>query len=279
MKLACCTILYSRYSLEHAIDALAQIGYLGIEVWTGRPQMYRHDLDDELPRLRQKLDHYGLEVPNVLPAQLACPVFLASTNERVRTDSVLHMQYVIDNAEKLGSPAVNICSGPTSLDEPLERNMQQLERSIGEILRYAESKKIDVLIEPGHRFETDLIRTTEQALQTIRKFSSEHLGLLLDCGHLVVNGEPIDEVFGAVPSGTPLHLHINDNDGLHDSHTVPGTGCVDIPAFVRAAVRRGYDGYISVELLSDRTRQPDEMAAQAYRYCNELLESIQQEFK
>lgn len=279
MKLACCTILYSRYALGHAIDELANIGYTGVEVWTGRPQMYRQDLDAQLPELRKKLQSNALEVPNVLPAQLACPVFLASTNERVRADSVQHMKYVIDNAKKLSAPSVNLCSGPSSLDENIEDNFLQLERSIGEILVYAERKKIDVLIEPGHRYETDLIRTTHQALQIMQKFSSERLGLLLDCGHLAINGEPVDAIFASIPRGMPLHLHVNDNDAQHDSHSVPGTGRVDIPAFLRAAARYGYNGFISVELLANGAHRPYEMAEQSYQYCKKLLDMMQREFR
>lgn len=274
MKLACCTIHYSRYGLRNAINEIADIGYEGVEIWTGRPHLFRGDLDSELPQIQELLRQNRLEVVNLLPAQLACPVFLASTNEIVRSDSVLHMQYVIDNAVKVGAPSINLCSGPTRLDENIEDNMVQLKRSIGEILLYAEKKRVNVLIEAGQRFETDLIRTARQAIQTIDEFSSERLGLLLDSGHMILNKESVSDAFDAIPTDTPLHLHVNDNDGMSDAHGVPGTGKVDVLSFLKAAKQHGYDGYVSVEMLMRDGEHPYVMAKEAYDNCKQLIAAL-----
>ena len=52
MRFSQSSFVYLNYPLKQAIRRLRQFGYQGIEVWGGRPHLYRHDLDAELDSLR-----------------------------------------------------------------------------------------------------------------------------------------------------------------------------------------------------------------------------------
>ena len=60
MKFAQSSAVYYNYSLKYAIQDLGRIGYDGIEIWGGRPHMYRQDLDEQLTDILSLLEKYDL---------------------------------------------------------------------------------------------------------------------------------------------------------------------------------------------------------------------------
>ena len=56
MKFAQSSAVYFNYSLQYAIKDLYSSGYDGIEIWGGRPHMYRNDLDEQLDEIKDLLN-------------------------------------------------------------------------------------------------------------------------------------------------------------------------------------------------------------------------------
>ena len=247
MKLAQSSAVYFNHSLAFALRDLHRLGYAGVEIWGGRPHMYRHDLDDEIDALRRLCDELGLVVCNFIPAQYRYPSILCSANEKVRKESVEYIKDALDNAFRMRSPSVSVCPGMTLLDGDRDQGWRQLHRSLKEIEAYAAERAMLVLIEPGHRFESNLIAKIEDCLRMLEELRSERFGILLDTGHVYLNGESFDEVLRQC-RGIPLHIHLDDNRGDFDSHFVPGCGTIDFRAFFRALKAVDYSGFLSVEL-------------------------------
>jgi len=172
--------VYFNYLLQEAIHRLHKYGYQGIEVWGGRPHMYRHDLDDQMDEIVALLDRYEMTVPNFVPAQFRYPSILCSLNERVREDSVRYIQDGIENALRLGAQSLSVCPGMTLYGEDLDRAWAQLRKSFTELLDYTEGKNLALLIEPAHMAETTLILTVDDGLRMIEEIGSKRLGILLD---------------------------------------------------------------------------------------------------
>jgi len=256
MKFAQSSFVYFNYSLQDAIQRLAQFGYDGIEIWGGRPHMYRHDLDDQVDALTRLLAQSHLTVCNFIPAQFRYPSILCSLNETVRRESVEYIKSAMDNATRVGAPSVSVCPGMTLHGESIEQGWAQLRKSLIEVLEYAEKKNLRVLIEPAHAWETTLILTVDDALRMIAEIKSPRLGVLLDTGHAHVNGEDLGDAIRKLKN-VPLHIHIDDNDGASDSHHIPGAGKMDYAPFVRALKEIGYTGFISAELGFQYTLAPD----------------------
>lgn len=247
MKFAQSSFVYHNFSLQYAIRSLGQLGYDGIAVWGGRPHMYRQDLHAHLPEIRDLLAQYGMEVCHVIPAQFRYPSLLSSTNERVRRDSVRYIMDNADNALLLGAPSIHLCAGFSAFDEPVERGWECLRRSVCEVLEYTRGTGLRVYIEPAHRFESNQILTLDDGLRMIREVGDPQLGILLDTGHLHVNGENLAD--GVAKLGASLgHVDLDDNDSTADAHLVPGAGTIDFAPFVRALKAANYSGYIAAEL-------------------------------
>jgi len=270
IKFAQSSFVYMNYSLQDAIRRLHHLGYAGIEIWGGRPHMYRHDLDTELDGIKVLLDECEMVVPNFIPAQFRYPSILCSSNQAVRRDSVRYVEDAIDNAIKLGAPSVSLCAGMTLCGESVERSWANLRQSIVELLDYTSRTDLRLLIEPAHRAESTLILTVTDGLKMIHEIQSERVGICLDTGHAVLNGEDLPQQVRAL-KGVPLHIHIDDNTGDSDAHMIPGEGNIDFAPFVSALDEIGYRGFVSSELGFQYTLDPDNAARKTRTALSELL--------
>jgi protein FrlC len=274
MKFAQSSFVYSNYSLQYAIRSMGRMGYDGIVVWGGRPHMYRLDLHAQLPEIRDLLAEYGMEVCHVVPAQFRYPSLLASSNERVRRESVRYIMDNADNALLLGAPSLHVCAGMCLLDQSPERGWECLRRSIIEILEYMRGMGLRLYIEPAHRFESNLILTIDDGLRMIAEIGDPQLGILLDTGHLHVNGEDLAE---SVSKLGPLlgHVDLDDNDASADSHLAPGAGTIDFTSFPLALERAGYSGCVSAELGMQYVLNPNPIVSSCLSWMRQVFADCQ----
>ena len=270
MRFAQSSMVYYNTSLEFAIQDLHGLGYDGIEIWAGRPHLYRSDLDDEIPKLRQLLDGCGMEICNLIPAQFRYPSVLCSDNERVRRDSVAYIKTAVDNAVKIGSPSISLCPGMVLFDRDTAGGWKQLVKSFQEIEEYAGDKDLLLLIEPAHRFESNLIRTVDECITMIEELKSDRFGILLDTGHCKINGEDFRDVIPRCKV-YPLHIHVDDNGGESDSHLMPGEGSVDFQALAESLDSVGYRGFVSAELGMSYIMDPHAAGERALQILRKMF--------
>ena len=233
MKISISTFLYFNYTLEEAVKRIAKCGYQGIEIWGGRPHAYRNDLTkDEIINLRALMERLELEISAFIPAQFRYPTSICSPNEKIRIDSVNYLKDSIVTSLKLGCQKVSICPGHTLFGQGYENGMNQLRASIRELHHFAHTKDVTLLIEPAHRFESDLILTIKDGVNLITELGLENLGIALDTGHCHVNKESLVECVSLLQD-IPYHIHIDDNHGTSDDHKIPGEGNIDFLPFFR----------------------------------------------
>ena len=270
MKFAQSSAVYFNHSLQHAIRDLGRLGYDGIEIWGGRPHMYRNDLDQQLGEIRDLLHQFNLAVCNFIPAQFRYPSQLCSDNEHIRRESVEYILSAMKNAVKVDCPSVSLCPGMVVFDRDVKTGWRQLRRSLEEIAELNLDYGLDLLIEPAHRFESNLILTVEDGLRMIGQLNPDRFGILLDTGHANVNGEDFSEIIHRC-KGMPFHIHIDDNDGTSDAHQMPGAGNIDFAGLSQALTEIRYEGFVSAELGLAYIMEPD-------KACKETLEFLRKTF-
>jgi len=231
--------------------------------------MYRNDLESQMGEITGLLRGLGMEVCNFIPAQFRYPSSLCSANEKVRRDSVAYIMTAMDNAVKVGSPSVSLCPGMALFDRELENGWKQLIRSFQEIEEYNADMRLLLLIEPAHRFESNLILTVEDGLRMIDELGSDSFGILLDTGHAHINGEDLAECITSC-HGLPLHIHLDDNDGSFDSHLIPGKGNIDFVTLFEALKSSAYNGFVSVELGGAYCLDPSNACRESLSYLRSL---------
>ena len=92
------------------------------------------------------------------------------------------------------------------MDRDLQKGWEQLVKSFQEIEEYVRNESIILLIEPAHRFETNLILTIEDCLKMLDELKSDKFGILMDTGHCNVNKEDFGEIIPKSPSWYKIQI-------------------------------------------------------------------------
>ncbi|MBN1531291.1 MAG: TIM barrel protein [Spirochaetes bacterium] len=256
MKTSLSTFVYYRYPLAEAIRRTAAFGFDAVELWGGRPHAYCDDMTGaRIAAVRETIEECGIAVSNFIPAQFRYPSNLAAGDEDIRRTSVDYIRRSIDVAAALGSPLVSLCPGYTLYGQSARAGWEAMMQSFRELLAHAEGMPLRLLLEPGNRYETDLVVTVDDGLRALDELGVA-MGILVDTGHCYMNRESLSDVVEKV-GGRRCHYHIDDNGGVTDDHLVMGEGVIDFEVFLDRLATSGYDGYLAVELGFGYTVDPD----------------------
>jgi protein FrlC len=271
VKLSVASSVFVNYALCDAIPLIAEAGLDGIDIWGGRPHVYRADLSPaELGALRRQMEAHHLAVPSLMPAFFRYPHSLSSPNEVVRRDSIDYMCRCVDNAAVLGAPFVLVVPTHTLHGQSVADARQRLVDSIDEVSRYAAQYDLSLGIEPANRMVSDLVASSGDAMAIIDTLGHANLGVVLDTGHLHLTGEATAAAIERI-GGRLLEFHVNDNDGRRQQNLVPGDGSYDFAGLVTELRGKGYAGFLAVELAWDYSPDPLPAVAEAVRRLRRLL--------
>ena len=259
-KLAFASNAMKLYSLDDAIDLVADAGYDGIEILLDTPHAFPPEVSDaDIKRWREKLDARGLQVSNCNSFMLygieGChrPSWCEKDPER-RKLRVEHTRQCLYLAAKLGAPTISTePGGPIDEGVTREQAADWFEQGIRDVLPDAEKAGVRLCIEP----EPDLlIEKASEYADFMQRFTGDEqaekwLGLNFDVGHFYCVGE--DPATNAEKfKGQIHHIQIEDiaADRVH-FHLVPGDGAIDFDAFFESLNKADYDnGWITVELYT-----------------------------
>ncbi|MEZ5991880.1 MAG: sugar phosphate isomerase/epimerase family protein [Planctomycetota bacterium] len=259
-RLAFASNAMKRYSLDDAIDLVANAGYQGMEILLDVPHAFPPNVKDaDIKRWREKLDARGLAVSNCNSFMLygieGChrPSWCEQDPER-RKLRVEHTRECLHLAAKLGAPTISTePGGPIDEGVTREQAADWFEEGIRSVLPDAAEAGVRLCIEP----EPDLlIEKAGQYEEFMQRFAGDELaekwlGLNFDVGHFYCVGE--DPAANAAKfKGKIHHIQIEDiaADRVH-FHLVPGDGAIDFDEFFKQLRQADYDnGWITVELYT-----------------------------
>jgi fructoselysine 3-epimerase len=263
MKISTATSVFVNYPLQNAAEEIPRAGYDGIDIWCGRPHLYRKDFSPaELSSLRTWLQGNRLNPVSCLPAFFRYPYSLSSPYSAIRKDSVGYMVDTIENAAAVGAPIVLVVPTHSLHGQSSTDARSWFIDGLAQACRSAESAGIRLGIEVLYPALSDYMNTTADALSMIREIGSPALGVVLDTGHLNLSGEDPTEAFKNTRD-LLLQIHVNDNDSHHQQNNIPGDGCFDFPGFVKFLKENQYDGYLTVEIGWQYSFNPVPAAKQA----------------
>lgn len=106
----------------------------------------------------------------------------------------------------------------------------------------ARKNGITVVIEPLNKKETNMLLTTQEAMDYIRELELPNLKLLVDLYHFTCEGEPLERIY----EYGPYIKHIHIVEPSRRTFMRPGDA-YDYKAFVKALKDVGYDGALMFE--------------------------------
>ena len=192
----------------------------------------------------------GLDV--VLAARVNLDRNLASAELTKHQGGIDYLRYAIDTAAAIGATIVGgpltgnplVFAGrppaPVAEDERLARKDRCVAglRAAGD---HAAAAGITLAVEPLNRFESDVLSTTQQAMELLDAVDQPAVAMTLDTFHMHMEEASIPE---AIRLAGPRIVHFQANE---NHRGFPGTGATDWVAAFRALHEVGYAGPVSLE--------------------------------
>lgn len=293
MKFAVYTVSLPEYNLAESVALLKEMGYDGVE-WrvdssAGIPRsMFPADLDEyafrywldnkstlivdrlmeDCQEAKALCDEAGLEIVNLAPGQKA---------------EVAAQEPLLAAAASIGCKSIR---GPMVRYNPAKPYREQFD-AYRSFLKDCEpllkQYGVKMLIETHHG---NLVTSASSAMRVLDGFDPAYYGVIYDCGNMVNEGYE-DYPLALEMLGEYLaHVHLKnaalipgkeDSFGaLHYNRTwMPlKKGSADLLALMKALVKVGYDGVISVEDFSNE-KPTREKLEENIQYLRQLLTEAQ----
>ena len=256
MKLSTATSVFVNYLLQDAVQQTLQIDLDGIDIWCGRPHLFRKDYSEETIReVGENIQSAGRQVVSVMPAFFRYPFSLSSPVKNIRRDSIAYMKDCIDNAVLVGAHHVLVVPNNHLAAQPKEDAKKLFLSSMESVCDYAHTKNMKLGIETVYPKLSSYMNHTNQALEVICSLGSQLLGVVIDTGHLNLSGEFFESAVNNLGDKL-IQVHVNDNNGAEQQNDIPFSGTFDFEKMASVLNRCGYQGFLSIELGWNHTFDP-----------------------
>jgi sugar phosphate isomerase/epimerase len=173
-----------------------------------------------------------------------------------RGESDARRRRMLEAAQELGADHVKAGGGqPGDTRDPAV-----LRDELSRLAADAAAHGTRIALEPGAGSGLDLIA---DAIPAVLDVAHPACGILLDVWHLYRGGIPYDSVVDLLPAEYLFAVELDDAaatpvgtlfDDTFDQRLVCGLGAFDVPEFIRAIGRIGFDGPWGLEHMSERHR-------------------------
>lgn len=274
MKLSFLSMLYMRWPLEKAFEAAARQGYDGVEVWGGRPHAYGPDVDEKrAEEIRGYAKKYGLEIPLFCAELLSYPYNIATADKKERKDTIDYLKKSIDAAARIGAPRIQMACGHAGYGTGRKENFQNVAGVMSELAEHAEKRDIDIIVEALTVQESNTIVFLDDLLELFEAVGSPRVKSMLDTVMPMTNWETYTDYFEKLGVGNKLdYIHLEDSNGINQYHQPVGTGILDFDELFAIFQKYGYDGWISLELISSYIREPEMASGREIRMLKKYFD-------
>jgi sugar phosphate isomerase/epimerase len=277
IRLAFSTNAFKKNTLAEAINAIADIGYIGVEIMADVPHAHPATFDRAARvALKKQLAERGLTVSNInafthfADGDTYHPTWIED-DPALRRKRIDHTIGAIELAAELGCKTVSIQPGGPLIGTKLSRDEaeKRFADGLNEIEDRAQRHDIALAIEPEPGL---LIETASEYLSFKNCHFRDEPSVLMNCdvGHLFCVGEDPAEVIAALPDHV-AHVHLEDigKNRVHQ-HLTPGKGVIDFPAIFKSLERASYEGWVTVELYPYETTAAG-VGKMAYAHLKPML--------
>lgn len=260
---------YQRESLEQAFSDAASFGYDYIELWGGRPHGYAPDLinggAEEIRRLSEK---YSIPIRVYTPEHNAYPFNYMIGDQAQWEDSIKYLKSAIQASALIGAEAMLFSIGHSGGLSP-ERKRKRLLDSMRILSEEAQNRGQTLLLENLTPMESD----GYTGLEDYRKLFDEDIPCIKAMCDVVVpfvqNQDPAE--YFHLLGHRMAHLHLTDSNGVDETHVLPGEGAMDLHRVLHDFLDAGYNGNVTIELVTAYMDDPSEAARLAIKRIKELL--------
>ena len=276
MKFALYTSGYRFRSLEQAFIDARVFGYDGIELCGERPHAYAPDLQGpRLAQIRRWSDQYQIPVIGYCPKINGYPFNLMLGDWDIWEDSLTYVRRTLDAARDLGAGFSIIAFGQAAHGLSRAQKQRRMRETLLRLADHAVRRETLLLIEPLTPLESDSLCSAAELSYLLEQVGCPYIAGICDTAVPFtrtaqgLTAESLDTYFDML--GTRLrHIHMTDSDGRTENHILPGQGSAPLGEMLSILWRRGYGGYVTIELVSMYLSDPTRYAGAALAYMRRL---------
>jgi D-psicose/D-tagatose/L-ribulose 3-epimerase len=272
-RIAICNEVYEKRPFAETCKSIRESGYTGIEIapftLAGDPRAIPQGRRREFAAAieGEGLKFVGLHWLLVGPKDL----HVTTPDKAVRERSWDYVRYLVDLCADLGPGGVLVFGSPKQRASTGGLSREEATRhfiaGLAGVAPHATERGVTVLLEALPGPENDVVTTLDEAASIVRQVGCPGLRTMFDSHNTADEVEPhavlIDRHFDLI-----RHVHLNEMDGRH-----PGTGSYDFKPALEALARRGYKGWLSLEVF-DFTPGADRIAKDSLRYLEAQIAQI-----
>lgn len=252
--------------LLEAIEATAKLGFTAIELACTKPHFDAELAINDPVKVAESIKQNGLKVS-------ALSLFNEFTDPSKLDEQIYKAESFIKLAPLFETEIIKMTPGPPSSINAKSEHWDCLGLVIRHLIPVAENFNVKLAFETHMRQLTDTLSGSKRLLNIAK---SKTVGLTVDFSNLSFAGEKIDEVISELKESI-YNTHIKngtiDDDGTWHFYAL-NNGLTDYKIVLKLLHQIGYDGYLTIECLSqDAIDKPFETAK---RDMDILLEYIKQ---
>ena len=248
MNFGISTMPLEDYQLKSKLTLLKEAGieYLEVKPKEGHFNYYDPKYLDEMYK---EFKRNGIKVISMHMPTHGADISLIEEYDRVW--SVREVEKTALALLRLEGEILVVHPGSEIKDEKTRKaRREKSEQSLEEILKFCEHWGIKIALEntlPGKTGDS-----IPEILEIVKKFNSKNLGICLDTGHCnmtssLYNHSGVAECLPEIKDYL-CHLHIHDNFGKSDDHSLPFEGNINWKGFVKGLKEINYQGVFMFEL-------------------------------
>lgn len=252
MKLATTTSDFGYYAdLKECIKLIHDAGFRYIDIGLGGKFFTENDWERRANDIRDYAEGLGMKF-----VQAHSPNATILTGGRWEKE-VFYGKRSIEICDILGVPNL-VVHAAYDKDYDREQWYEENARFYKELFPMAEKTRVCLLTENtthanlgGYFF----MFTGMDMVEFIESIDHPLLQAVWDTGHGTTEGSQYDNIMALGKHLRALHVH--DNNGRADEHTMPYTGVLSLDQVMNGLIDVGYDGYFTFEVLNALRRAGD----------------------
>jgi sugar phosphate isomerase/epimerase len=245
------TIVFAPYTIDQALEGLAEAGYHACEIGAVKGWFEHIDPDTvsdaEIDRISRKLADLGLK-----------PVSMSGHAQLQTAEGAARFARAIDIAAALGMEIVNTYTGDATTEEERDAYFANVAELCDRAARHG--------LKIGMETDSNMLPTAEAGVKILDRIDRpDVLGFNYDPGNVVyyTGANPLTDIAFALPR--LVHFHFKDKIGGKGVFHFPPPGDGELPMTELLAIldEAGYEGPISAEVEFDERGWPDYDACRA----------------
>ncbi len=263
---------YKVFGIKGMIDLFSEVGFEAVDFNCDLKEFYDGTYGkDFYTEIKKYANDKG-----VVFGQTHAPFASAHACDELNEQRFNEIAASFESSALLGAPCmvVHPCQqfvySKTNHEAMYEYNLKFYKR----LVPYYEKSGVKIAIENINQNENACVISTAEMLNRIYDdLNNEAFTFCFDVGHSNILGMNVGDEIRALGSRIGC-LHIHDNDGVHDAHTLPYYGTVKWDEVAKALADIDYQGTFNYEAAGFVGKVPDELLHEGARYMSAVGHSL-----